>query len=210
MTDTRRPPASTRKGEDRRAAILDAAAILFAEQGYRGASLASVATAVGLTQPGLLHYFASKEALLLALLETRYHTDGRRLSGALVDEGLPLLAALQAIVDTNQGSPDAVRLFTVLVAESIFDQHPAHEHFARRYVKIRHRLESVLQTEQAAGYIRADVDLAVLVPVIVAVMDGLQTQWLLEPRLDMSASFALFAKLLTSALAPPASSDAQA
>lgn len=194
-------PASTRKGEDRRAAILSAAAQLFAQQGYRGASLDSVAAAVGLTRPGLLHHFPSKEAMLLALLEDRYHVDGRRLTGGLTDDGLPLLAALQRIVEHNQQSAEAVKLFTVLVAESIFVGHPGHDHFERRYARIRRRLERVLQEEQSRGEIRGDVDLTLLVPVIVAVMDGLQTQWLLDDqRVDMVASFALFCRLVTSAI----------
>lgn len=202
MSSTKRVSTITRKGVDRRTAILDAAAKLFSERGYRGASLGSVADAVGLTQPGLLHYFSSKEALLLALLENRYHVDGRRLSEALIDERLPLLEALHQIVRRNQQSMDAVRLFTVLVAESVSAQHPAHQHFERRYAKIREHLENILTAEQAAGRIRPDADLRLLVPVIVGVMDGLQTQWLLDPKLDMSASFELFATMVNSALAP--------
>lgn len=206
MTEMRRKAGTTRKGEDRREAILSAAAQLFAEQGYRGASLESVAAAAHLTRPGLLHYFPSKEAVLLALLEDRYHVDGRRLSGGLMDEGLPLLQALQRIVEHNQRSVEAVKLFTVLVAESIFEGHPGHHHFERRYGKIRSRLESVLRAEQESGTIREDVDLSLLVPIIVAVMDGLQSQWLLDQSVDMVASFALFSELITNALAPEGTS----
>ena len=194
--------ATTRKGEDRRSAILAAAARLFAEQGYRGASLDSVAATVGLTRPGLLHYFPSKDALLVALLEDRYHVDGRRLSGGLTEEGLPLLAALQRIVEFNQQSPEAVKLFTVLVAEAIFEGHPGHDHFERRYQRVRARLVSELDAERQAGALRADVDLQLLVTVVVAVMDGLQAQWLLDPEVDMVASFRLFSTLLTTVLEP--------
>ena len=203
-------PVATRKGEDRRAAILSAAAELFAQQGYRGASLDSVAAAVGLTRPGLLHYFPSKEAMLLALLEDRYHVDGRRLTGGLTDDGLPLLAVLQRIVEHNQQSVEAVKLFTVLVAESIFEGHPGHDHFERRYRRIRERLEQVLRDEQDAGQIRDGVDLTLLVSVIIAVMDGLQTQWLLDQKVDMVAAFTLFSDLVSTALAPAATPSSQA
>lgn len=198
-------PSSRRTGGQRRKEILAAAAELFAEEGYRGTSLDSVAAAVQLTRQGLLHYFPSKEAVLLAVLEDRYHVDGKRLSGGLTEEGLPLLAALQRIVAFNQQSPEAVKLFTVLVAESIFDGNPGHAHFERRYQRIRDRLESVLSSEQQKGRLSADVNLPVLVPVIVAVMDGLQTQWLLDQRVDMVASFALFSDLLDRAFRLPTS-----
>lgn len=200
MTQNKRGSAATRKGAERRAAIIAAAAGLFAEEGYRGASLASVASKVGLTQPGLLHYFPSKEALLLAVCEDRYHLDGQRLLGRVRDEGFPLLEALQDIVEHNQQSVDAVKLFAVLVAESISEDHPAHDHFTLRYAKVRARLERILRTAQDDGTIRPDIDLTLLVPVIVAVMDGLQTQWLLDQQVDMAASFALFSSLLGAAL----------
>ncbi|MGN7457993.1 TetR/AcrR family transcriptional regulator [Paenibacillus pasadenensis] len=60
------------KGEagDRRRQILDAAAALFAEQGYYKTTTADVARAVGVTQPYVFHFFKSKEALYLAVLES--------------------------------------------------------------------------------------------------------------------------------------------
>jgi AcrR family transcriptional regulator len=70
----------TKKGKRSREAIIDAAIPLFAQQGFRGASLASIAAAAGLTQPGLLHHFRSKEELLLGVLDRRDHDDGKRLS----------------------------------------------------------------------------------------------------------------------------------
>ncbi|MFF3148912.1 TetR/AcrR family transcriptional regulator, partial [Streptomyces sp. NPDC057927] len=50
------------RSEERRAEIVRAALEVIAERGYRGASMASVAERVGLTQQGLLHYFPTKDA----------------------------------------------------------------------------------------------------------------------------------------------------
>jgi len=44
--------------------VLDAALELLAEQGYAGASLRLLASRVGMKQPSLYHYFASKEQLI--------------------------------------------------------------------------------------------------------------------------------------------------
>jgi AcrR family transcriptional regulator len=57
------------KNLDRKQQILAAAAILFAEQGYYKTTTADVARAVGVTQPYVFHFFKSKEALYLAVLE---------------------------------------------------------------------------------------------------------------------------------------------
>ena len=51
--------------------ILHAASDLFAEHGYRGASLALIAERVGMSTPGLLHHFPTKEHLLIDLLALR-------------------------------------------------------------------------------------------------------------------------------------------
>src|SRR5690606_41597781 len=68
----------------RRDAILDAAMDEFADGGYNGTSLAKVAERAGITQQGLLHYFPSKQALLVAMLEPR---DAANRSAAARAEG---------------------------------------------------------------------------------------------------------------------------
>src|SRR5439155_24475032 len=129
--------AQTARAKLSRQGILAAAVPLLAENGYRGASLASIAAAANLTQQGVLHYFGSKEALLLAVLEEKYHEDGRRLSLSLEHEGLGVLKALQTLVEHNEQTPDRVMLFAALVAESLSSRHPAHEYFVQRYRKVR-------------------------------------------------------------------------
>jgi AcrR family transcriptional regulator len=56
----------TSRYEQRRAAILDAAARLFNEKGVRGATLATVAESVGLRTPAISYYYPSKEHLAAA------------------------------------------------------------------------------------------------------------------------------------------------
>ena len=108
-----------------------------------------------------------------------------------------------AEVEHNQSQPEMVRLFCALVAESLSTRHPAHDYFLQRYAKIRARMERSLREGQASGSVRADVDVERLVPLIVAVMDGLQIQWLLDPaHVDMVSAFALFTEVLTRTLAP--------
>jgi hypothetical protein len=45
------------------------------KRGYRGTSLAAIAEAAGLSQPGLLHHYRSKNAVLLAVLASRDSAD---------------------------------------------------------------------------------------------------------------------------------------
>ena len=54
---------------DTRQRLLDIAEQLFAERGFYGVSIAAIASEVGLTKQGLLHYFNSKEKLYGAILQ---------------------------------------------------------------------------------------------------------------------------------------------
>jgi AcrR family transcriptional regulator len=53
----------------RRRQLLDVALEVFAEKGFRGASMAEVATAAGVTKPVLYQHFGSKRDLYLQLLD---------------------------------------------------------------------------------------------------------------------------------------------
>ena len=54
---------------DTRQRLLDIAEQLFAERGFYGVSISAIASEVGFTKQGLLHYFNSKEKLYGAILQ---------------------------------------------------------------------------------------------------------------------------------------------
>ena len=169
------------KGRERREEILAAADAAFARHGFRGASLATIAQEVGLSQPGLLHHFPSKEDLLLEVL--RYRDERQReWVGQAVEEAESYAEALLELCETNVQTPGLVRLFTVLGAEGVDDDHPAHELFKQRYRELREIVASRFVTEQREGRLAADVDPDTLAVQVLALFDGLQLQWLLEPE----------------------------
>ena len=54
---------------------------------------------------------------------------------------------------------------------------------------------------QNEGQIRSDIDITQIAILTLAMMDGLQIQWLLDPEnIDMTESFAIFSKILISYL----------
>ncbi len=61
------PKAEARGGENRREALLDAAAAMFVAKGYDGTSIRDIAGAVGMLPGSLYYHFKSKEDLLLAV-----------------------------------------------------------------------------------------------------------------------------------------------
>jgi AcrR family transcriptional regulator len=177
------------KGRERRDAILAAANEVFATRGFRGASLATIAKRVGMSEPGLLHHFASKEELLLELLKLRDQHDDERIEQARAMHAHALEVLLE-LCRQNEARPGIVRLFTILAAESVDDDHPAHEWFLARYRDRRGVLVERLTAEQREGHVDPDLDVEAVASQILAMFDGLQIQWLLDPGgVDMVAVF---------------------
>jgi AcrR family transcriptional regulator len=177
------------RGEERRAEIVLAALEVIAERGYRGASMGAVAERVGLTQQGLLHYFPTKEALLVAVLRERDRWD------AVPDSPLRL-DLLGSLVEYNAMRPGIVQTFSALLGESVTEGHPAREFFTERYGRVRGSMAEVLRAEYG-DRLPSGLTPERAAPLLVAVMDGLQYQWLLDPgAVDMPGAFRDFLALL--------------
>jgi AcrR family transcriptional regulator len=189
VTTTGRERGGYAKGRERRDAILAAANEVFAMRGFRGASLATIAKRVGMSEPGLLHHFSSKEELLLELLKLRDQHDDERIAQARATHARALDVLLE-LCRQNEERPGIVRLFTILAAESVDGDHPAHDWFLARYRDRRRTLVQRLTEEQREGRVDADLDAETVASQILAMFDGLQIQWLLDPDgVDMVAVF---------------------
>jgi AcrR family transcriptional regulator len=187
------------RGHARREEIVRAAIEVIAERGYRGASLAAVAEKAGLSQQGLLHYFRSKEDLLIGVLQWRAETDtgGRD----IVAEPMSL-AATQGVVEANAHREAIVRTFSALLGESVTGDHPAAEYFRIRYRRVREAMTATLRLEWG-DRLPSGLTPEEAAPLVVAIMDGLQYQWLHEPEsFDMPAAFKAFVRLLDPKAAP--------
>jgi AcrR family transcriptional regulator len=181
----------------RKEQVIHAAIHYFGQYGYHGARLSDIAQAAGVTEPGLLHHFPSKENLFMEVLAERDRLDHDRFDPGLHAEVGNPLNSLQKLVQHNETVPGLVQLFTVLVAESIDMQHPGHDFFRRRYQDLRDQTLDVVTRAQARGDIRNDVPAQDLVVMLFAMMDGLQIQWLYESEeVHMAHLFDQFLGLL--------------
>ena len=86
---------------ERRAAILDAALLVFAERGYHAASIDEIAREAGVSKALIYEHFASKQALWASLLDAQVAEIFRRLAGAATAE--PGEVRLRAGVDAFLG-----------------------------------------------------------------------------------------------------------
>jgi AcrR family transcriptional regulator len=185
-------PIRQARSDAARERVVAAALKAIAAEGYQGSSLARIADEAGLSQAGLLHHFPSKEELLVAVLAERDRLDGARFRLAEAGfQGLAALDRLVQLVEHNTLVPGLVQAFTVLAGESVSDHHPARAWFQDRYPRRRANIAAALRAGVESGEIRGDVDCDALAAEIIAMMDGLQVQWLLDPDgVDMDAVFA--------------------
>jgi AcrR family transcriptional regulator len=195
----KRPVSEYVGGTLRKARIVSVATALFASNGYRDAPLASVAEAADLTLPGLLHHFPSKQELLLAVLQDREQRDKALVAEAIRTHPDDVAALLEALVANNAAAPEGTSFHTVISAEATSPSHPAHDFIVARYARVRSALRrSIAKQSSAAGL--SDEEIKALAVISMAVMDGLQVQWLLNPEIDMVANFKVFGALLRRAV----------
>jgi len=181
MTGTRR--GSYAKGIARREQILTAALEVIARNGYQRTTIRELAEAVGLSQAGLLHYFSSKEELFGEILRKRDEVDRARTpdgQGSTVD-------ALIDVVRHNAEVPGLVQLYAELSTEASEPGHAARDFFRQRYTSLRSQLGDAVRSAQGRGEVSPDLDADALATILIAAADGLQTQWMFEPEIDMAA-----------------------
>lgn len=178
------------KGRRRRAEIVRTALTVFGAVGYHRATMAGLAAACGVSRAGLLHHFPTKEALLEAVLTERDRVNGELFFDGHdpADDGADYFHRLTRVVEHNQAQPGIVSLFAVLSTEACDPAHPAHAYFRRRYADLRHDVSRALADLERRGLLRPGVTIEGLEFELVALMDGLQVQWLLAPgEVDMAA-----------------------
>lgn len=155
MPVTTKPAPATRR---RAAEIIDAAAQVFAERGYHGASTQDIADVLGIRQASLYYYFPSKEAALEQVC----------MRGV---EGFVEQAA--AVAASDDPAPEKIRLLILGHLVPIRDRQPYVLVFLRERHRLadegRHRvgrlsrryeriIQGVLEAGVRAGQLRRDLD----------------------------------------------------
>jgi len=134
--------------------VLSAALEVFVETGYHGASIREVADRAGLSVAGIYHHHPSKQALLVALMETGMHELLAR-SEAARDEGRDALDRVCLLVE-------AIVLYHLyrqqqafLGASELRSLTPEH---LQRHVELRDRQQGMVEAEVAAAVEAGQVD----------------------------------------------------
>jgi AcrR family transcriptional regulator len=184
-------PGSYAKGVARRQQILDRAIEVFADKGADRTSLRAIAEKIGVSHAALLHYFGSREELLVEVLREserrRHDPDGPN----------DVVGTMVRAAQRNVTIPGFVALYTTLLAGSLEDDKTySRDFFSARFARVRATLVDRIRAGQEEGTMRNDVDPAAMAALVIAASDGLQTQWLLEPDVDIAKSLHLLERIL--------------
>ena len=204
---TRHTGAAARRGRGRprgpggeataatRERIVSAAAELFAERGFHATPMTAVAEASGLSQSGLLHHFPTKDGLLAEVLRERDVRDLATLATAHdhAPRGWEVWDDMTRLVRLNSGRAALVRLFTSLAGEAVDPDHPGHGWLGQHHRSAVDALTRALHEAVTDRTADPAVPAESLARQAVALMDGLQLQWLMRPdEVDMAGDFAAF------------------
>lgn len=177
-----------RKGVERREQIIRSASEVFGELGYFGGSLRTIGDRVGASPATLTQYFGSKEGLLAAVLEDWQRQAGR---GLLQDDplGLEYFRALIRVTEFHVEHRGLLELFITMAADSTNPGHPAREFIQRRYADVLGNCTAKLREAVDRGEVApmSDEQIEAEVRILIAVLDGLELQWLLGADIDLPA-----------------------
>ena len=155
----------TRKSEQTRARLLDAAARVFRDKGYAGARLSDIADAAEMHTPGVYYYFPSKEDLIEEVLRV-----GVARAAAFVEERLAAVPEGASALDRLRAAIEGHVLMVLEIGDytsaniRIFGQLP--DDIRRRHLAQQRAYgdlwRSLLVDARAAGELRPDLDLSVV------------------------------------------------
>lgn len=182
MTEPTRPRRERLPREVRQARILDATVEVFGRSGFREGSLQEVATAAGMTVPGLLHYYPSKVELLFAVLAHWAATQTELLETAGVQT---TFERGKLILQRNLEHRGMMRLRVTLTAETASEDHPAHDRMVRRYHETAASFERIIAEDVARGDLAPLADVPGTAHSVIALLDSLQMQHFLIPEVDI-------------------------
>jgi AcrR family transcriptional regulator len=180
-----RTKSARAEGRDARAELLDAALKVFAERGYRDASVDEIAERAGYSKGALYWHFSSKDVLFLALLEERIERPWR--------EGIALLESASPEHDM---APEASRRFAAMLGEAPDLLLVEHEYWSQavrdrkvraRYAERRRELRSALGKAIAAriehlGGPSLKSDTKEMATAFLALASGLAQAKLVDPK----------------------------
>lgn len=176
--------------ELRRQQILDSAAVCFSRRGFHQTTMQDICREVELSPGAVYRYFPSKEAIIEGMCNRGLDQNAHALEDSLAAGGTR--AAFEVLIRVFFEEMDDLKSFEVCALNvELIAEAPRNERVqalqARNLQDVRSRLIGFIQVAQARGDIDPGLDAEAISRVMISMYQGLITQRLVEPDLDVSS-----------------------
>lgn len=193
----RRSPVARRR---RTAEIIEAAARVFAERGYHGASTQDIADVVGIRQASLYYYFASKEIALEQVCLRGVEGFVERAEAVVQDKGSAAEKVRRLIHSHLQPTADRGSYVKVFLRE----RHRLPDASRRRVGRMSRRYErlvqEILELGVKRGEFRRDLDCRLATLALLGMCNAVSSWYGIEPRAGIERVADEFGRLLVDGL----------
>jgi TetR/AcrR family transcriptional regulator len=144
-----RPRNEGARDDDPKRTILDHAARLFSQQGYRGTSMSQIARAAGLNQSSIYYWFSSKERLLDELL--MQHRITLRFAGDIEGQDAGAAVRLYAVVYNDARNLCELPIDFYELETAALDSRDCFQEFFSTYRGLREIIERIVERGVDSG-----------------------------------------------------------
>jgi AcrR family transcriptional regulator len=195
-TKTRRTPRRERRPEERPHELLEAALAVFARHGYRNTRLDDVADAAGVTKGAIYHYFDTKEALLLSVIEHYQALAFGRVGDTLEDTRIPVSERIRVLIQNvfSVEEPRSRHLLALLIRGIAHEVPRVHDRWLREGpVRLWTLVARLVEEGKTRGEFRRDADGEVAARLLVS---GLMLQLMWREHADEVSALGIDEKRL--------------
>ena len=180
-----KPAAGARRGrpvgdhEGRRAELLSAAMGVIADEGVAAASLRKVAERAGCTTGAVSYYFSSKEAMMAAVIESRFDEFDKLLE--IGDDAASIRRMFERWLEITNPEDDGVWVAGFQLLAYARHAPTLAAVYQRRFARYRNVLAGILGSGQRQGWARQDIPADLLADQLCAMGDGWMMLFPIEP-----------------------------
>ena len=187
--------------EEHRSAAIRAAAAVFAEKGFHGATTTDIASRMGIKQGSLYYYFRSKEEALFEVCMLGIHDYVRNMEEIAANQQpfeAKLLATVASHLSRYREKNEALKVYN---NERLYLSAVQRKRLKKQGSLYRQLLEGILEKAQADGPVRPSVDCHFAALCIIGLCNAWGELIVRDPDLDLFAIVQQCTDLLLGGLA---------
>ena len=191
-------PRTAAGGRQRLSEVIDAAAKVFAQRGYHGASTQDIADLLGMRQASLYYYFESKEAALEAVCRDGHQDYVERIRG--ISRSSASASEKVAQVLLHHAAPERRDFTLVFLRERRFLPLPARKRIRAFEVQYERSIQRIIEQGIRSGEFRADLDARMVTLALLGLGNTAAVWYGREPAVTPERMLRAYVDLLVRAL----------